>query len=81
MLGTVAGNLALTLGAKGGIYLGGGIVPRLGVRFVNSGFRQRFEQKGRFSKYLAEIPTYIITAKNPALFGVSRLLERHLIGR
>jgi glucokinase len=81
MLGTVAGNLALTLGAKGGIYLGGGIVPRLGDRFVNSGFRQRFEQKGRFSKYLAEIPTYIITAKNPALFGVSRLLERHLIGR
>ena len=74
MLGTVAANLALTLGAKGGIYIGGGIVPRLGERFVQFGFRQRFEQKGRFSHYLSEIPTYVITAENPAFLGVSAML-------
>ena len=48
MLGTIASNLALTLGARGGVYIGGGIVPRLGNRFDASGFRQRFESKGRF---------------------------------
>lgn len=74
MLGTVAANLALTLGAKGGIYIGGGIIPRLGDRFSQSGFRLRFEQKGRFSKYLSEIPTYVITADNPAFLGVSAML-------
>jgi len=81
MLGTVAANLALTLGAKGGIYIGGGIVPRLGDRFVQSGFRMRFEQKGRFSEYLSVIPTYVITAENPALLGVSALLEMQLAAR
>jgi len=48
-LGTVAGDLALTLGARGGVYLGGGIVPRLGAWFEQSGFRARFEAKGRVS--------------------------------
>ena len=58
MLGTVAGNLALTLGARGGIYIAGGIVPKLGDAFAQSHFRDRFEDKGRFSTYLAAIPTY-----------------------
>ena len=66
MLATVASNLALTLGAKGGIYIGGGIVPRLGEFFIHSGFRQRFEQKGRLSAYLETIPTYVITTEFPA---------------
>lgn len=79
MLGTVAGNLALTLGAKGGIYIGGGIVPRLGERFDASGFRRRFEQKGRFSAYMTEIPTFVITAENPAFPGVSALLAQRLV--
>lgn len=74
MLGTVAGNLAVTLGARGGIYIGGGIVPRLGERFHQSGFRRRFEDKGRFVEYLARIPAYVITAEYPALTGVSTLL-------
>jgi glucokinase len=74
MLGTVASNLAVTLGAKGGIYIGGGIVPRLGERFYQSGFRKRFEDKGRFVAYLARIPTYVITAEYPAFTGVSVLL-------
>jgi len=76
MLGTVASNLALTLGAKAGIYIGGGIVPRLGERFAQSGFRQRFEQKGRFSDYLKQIPTYVIAADYPAFIGVAALLRQ-----
>jgi glucokinase len=78
MLGTVAGNLAVTLGAQGGIYIGGGIVPRLGERFVRSSFRQRFEQKGRFAAYLSEVPTWIITAEYPAFLGVAAILSEKL---
>lgn len=71
MLGTVAGNLALTLGAQGGVYIGGGIVPQLGDFFAGSGFRRSFEHRGRFSDYLAAIPTYVITAPCPALTGAA----------
>ena len=78
MFGTVAGNLALTLGAKGGIYIGGGIIPRLGERFFASGFRKRFEDKGRFSGYLAGIPVFIITDTYAAFGGVSLLLDNYL---
>ncbi|MBI4184164.1 MAG: glucokinase [Proteobacteria bacterium] len=74
MLGTVAGNLALTLGAKGGIFIGGGIVPRLGEAFAGSAFRERFEDKGRFRAYLAEIPTRVIRHPFPALVGLKALL-------
>ncbi len=75
LLGTVAGNLALTLGAQGGIYIGGGIIPKLGQFFENSSFREKFEAKGRFSNYLNEIPVFIIQAKHPALLGISRAFE------
>jgi glucokinase len=78
MLGTVAGNLAVTLGAQGGVYIGGGIVPRLGERFARSSFRARFEQKGRFTGYLAKVPTYVITADYPAFLGVSAILGEKL---
>ncbi|WP_374579850.1 glucokinase [Pseudoduganella sp.] len=78
MLGTIAGNLGVTLGATGGIYIGGGIVPRLGERFDRSGFRARFEEKGRFHHYLAAIPTYVITAEYPAFVGVSAILAEKL---
>lgn len=81
MLGTVAADLALTLGATGGIYVGGGIVPRLGDLFDRSGFRQRFEAKGRFSAYLSRIPTFVLTADNLAFQGVSTLLTEHVPGR
>lgn len=80
MLGTVAGNLAVTLGAQGGIYIGGGIVPRLGERFASSPFRARFEQKGRFVHYLAAVPTFVITAEYPAFLGVSAILSEKLAG-
>ncbi|WP_183442786.1 glucokinase [Pseudoduganella violacea] len=78
MLGTIAGNLGVTLGAQGGIYIGGGIVPRLGERFARSGFRARFEAKGRFRNYLAAVPTFIITAEYPAFLGVSAILAERL---
>ncbi len=74
MLGTVAGNLALTLGARGGIYIAGGIVPKLGAAFARSSFRERFESKGRFRDYLAAIPTYVITRPHAALVGAAQLL-------
>jgi glucokinase len=75
ILGSVAGNVALTLGATGGMYVGGGIVPRLGRLFTGSSFRARFEDKGRLSPYLARIPTYLITEEFPALRGVSAMLS------
>ena len=76
MLGTVAGNLAITLGSQGGVYIGGGIVPRLGHYFAESAFRARFENKGRFTHYLAEIPTYVISEQFPAFIGLSAMLAR-----
>ncbi len=78
ILGGVAGNVALTLGALGGMYIGGGIVPRLGHLFTDSPFRERFEAKGRFSRYLSQIPTYVITAEYPAFLGVSAILAEKL---
>jgi glucokinase len=75
MLGTAAGNLALILGARGGIYIAGGIVPRLGANFAESGFRRRFEAKGRFQPYLAAIPTYVVTHPIPAFLGLVSLLD------
>ena len=74
ILGSVAGNLALTLGARGGVYIGGGIVPKLGGLIAESPFRERFEQHGRFTRYLAAIPTYVIQAGQPALLGARAAL-------
>ena len=78
MLGSVAGNLALTLGARGGVYVGGGIVPRLGAWFDASPFRERFENKGRFTALLQGMPVRVITAaQSPALLGAARALDAH----
>ena len=74
ILGSVAGDLALMLGAQGGIYIAGGIVPRLGSAFGASPFRRCFEAKGRFRAYLAAIPTFVIAHTNPALIGLTRTI-------
>jgi glucokinase len=74
MLGTAAGNLALTIGARGGIYISGGIVPRLRAFFAQSEFRARFEAKGRLNPYVAAIPTYVIIRPLPVLLGAASLL-------
>lgn len=75
ILGTIAGNLALTLGARGGVYIGGGIVPRILDSFVMSPFRERFERHGRFESYLRAIPTFVITSEYPALGGAIVALD------
>jgi len=75
LLGSVAGNLVLTLGAFGGVYIGGGIVPRLGSYFDTSPFRERFEAKGRFRGHLEPVPAFVIQAKQPALLGIGEAFK------
>lgn len=74
MMGTVAGNLALSLGAKGGVFIAGGILPRMADSFRLSSFRTRFEAHGRFQPYLAGIPTWLITHPLPAFVGLAALV-------
>ena len=74
-LGSVAGDLVLTLGARGGVYLGGGIVPRWLGWFEQSAFKSRFTAKGRFAAYLQDVPVWVINAPDsPALWGAARAL-------
>ena len=75
ILGSTAGDLALTLGARGGVYIGGGIVPRLTDHLPHSPFRQRFDDKGRFDDYMKAIPVYVIQSEQPALVGAVAYLE------
>ena len=74
VLGTVAGDVALTFGARGGLYVAGGIVPKVLDAFVKSDFRARFEAKGRYRSYLEAIPTHVITADRPAFRGLRQIL-------
>ena len=74
MMGTVAGNLALSVGARGGVFIAGGILPRMAEAFRASGFRARFEEHGRFQPYLAAIPTWLITHPLPAFIGLAALV-------
>lgn len=73
ILGSVAGDIALTLGARGGVYVAGGIAPRILPFLKASPFRERFERKGRFQPYLAEVPTWVITHEHAALLGAARV--------
>lgn len=78
MLGTAAANLAVTQGAFGGIFIGGGIVPRLGELFDQSSFRRRFEDKGRFADYMKGIPTYVIVSSHATLVGAAIILANQM---
>jgi len=75
ILGTFAGDIALTFGARGGVYIMGGIVPKMFEVFRHSAFRERFEFKGRFRDYLSAIPTYVVSHPYPAFLGLKSLLE------
>ncbi len=75
-LGRVAGNAALTLGARGGVYVAGGIVPAWGEHFDAVQFRAGFEDKAPFAGWLAEIPSFVVTHPQPALLGLARLATR-----
>lgn len=78
-LGAVAGDLALILGAHGGVYVGGGIVPGWLATADMDGkplfdaalFRRRFEAKGRFAAYMARIPIFVMMREDPALLGLA----------
>ncbi|HVL41392.1 MAG TPA: glucokinase [Brevundimonas sp.] len=73
ILGAVAGDIALTTGARGGVYIAGGIAPRILPFLKASPFRERFERKGRFQDYMAAIPTNVILHKHAALLGAARV--------
>lgn len=75
-LGSVAGNLALSLGTQGGVYIAGGIVPQWGDLFDAKLFRRRFEAKGRMRGFLTPIPSYIVTAKDLAFRGLAEMVRR-----
>jgi glucokinase len=80
LLGSAAGNLALTLGARGGVYLGGGILPRLKPLLAASALRARFEAKGRFAPWLRTVPLLLIETTDlpPALLGAAAALDASL---
>ncbi|WP_344885801.1 glucokinase [Nonomuraea antimicrobica] len=84
MLGGFAGNVALTLGARGGVYLAGGVLPRIVERVRTSGFRTRFESNPDMAAYLAGIGTVLIVAPQPGMTGaaawLSRRARRELVG-
>jgi glucokinase len=75
MLGDVAGNLALTFGARGGVYIAGGIVPRLNEELVRSAFRTRFDGKGRMRAYVEPIPVNVVMHQDPAFVGLKALAQ------
>lgn len=76
-LGIVAGNLAVTLGSTGGVYLAGGIVPRLERFFTDSEFLFWLRKKGRFSGWVEDMPVRLIRQGEPALYGTYTCLQKH----
>ncbi len=76
VLGSVAGDAVLTYGAKGGLYLGGGILPKIEDFFHHSDFIARFKNKGKMSSYLKDVPIYLIKHAHPTLLGAAQHLEQ-----
>jgi glucokinase len=74
LLGSAAGNLALMLGARGGVFIGGGVCPRFPDFLAASACRARFEAKGRMRAYLEPVPLWLIRAPHPALHGAAAAL-------
>lgn len=74
-LGAIAGDLALTLGARGGVYLGGGLLAKMGEMFDRQRFEERFLAKGRFRGYLEPIPVWLIRRRAAALLGAAHVLR------
>lgn len=83
ILGGVAGDFALSFGARGGVFIAGGIPPLILELLQRSDFRRRFEAKGRFEPYLAGIPTRVILRPHAALLGAANglraLLRKEII--
>ncbi|HTO62791.1 MAG TPA: glucokinase [Bradyrhizobium sp.] len=80
LLGSVAGSLALTFSARGGVYIAGGIVPRFADYLARSSFRKQFESKGRFESYLRDIPASIIVRSDESFVGLKAFYDRTMAG-
>lgn len=76
ILGSAAGNIALTVGARGGVYLTGGILPRVSNILLESDFKESFNRKGVMRHYVEEIPAYLITHPQPALLGAAAHMNK-----
>lgn len=74
-LGAVAGDQALTFGARGGVYIAGGIIPRVKDYIDQSDFRTRFEAKGRLAHVVRDIPTYLVMSRHSGLIGAAACLK------
>ena len=74
-LGSFAGDVVLTFGARGGAYIAGGISPRILEFMVRSEFRNRFEAKGRLRPYLEAVPSYVIVHPAAAFLGLRSLSD------
>jgi len=79
-LGAVAGDLALTFAARGGVYIAGGIVPRFADRLSRSSFRKQFESKGRFEAYLRDIPTRVVVSTDESFIGLKAFFHHKMAG-
>ncbi|WP_370263548.1 glucokinase [Limnobacter sp.] len=76
ILGSVAGDQVLALGARGGVYLCGGLLPRLPFAMVQAAFLEGFMAKGRYQGYVADVPVHLCTAPHAALHGAAALLSQ-----
>lgn len=81
LAGSFAGNLALTYGAQGGVFIAGGVLPRFAEFLKTSAFSQRFQEKGIMSHYVEPIPVHLIVHKETAFLGAAAALEQHLADR
>jgi glucokinase len=79
VFGAISGDLVLTLGAWDGVFLTGGLVPKMLDMIRHSGFRQRFEHKGRFSPTMARVPSLAILHPHPGLLGTAAIARREVV--
>lgn len=79
LLGRVAGNNVLTLGARGGVFIAGGMVPRFTDFFMASGFSRSLRDKGCMSDYFDDLPVWLVTAEYPGLVGAGVAAQQHLL--
>jgi len=78
IFGSVAGDAALSSGARGGVVIGGGIIPRIRDIFIKSAFVERFLDKGRMRDYVTDIPVRLVVRDGAALVGAAATLKASL---
>jgi len=73
VLGATAGNLGLMVLATGGVFVAGGIAPRVLPFLQRGGFREAFDRKGRLHTLVERIPAYVVTHAQPGLLGAATI--------